>query len=303
MNNHSIRQSFRFEPLSFSWVAIHPDPKGVVQFIGGAFFGTFPTLFYRALLQALYQSGYTVVALPFRFTFQHWSVAISLLREQEALRQMIAERARKLGYKDDIYSKNECYQWVGHSLGCKYIALLEILADWSWKKNLVADQIAWKTQKSDAQIQQIERSLSDVSISIRDQPSLLIAPVIAGTRDAIQVPFLPELLDQIGLGVLPTPRETFDLIIDSDLFNLAQMISFESDKIAGSIHNRTDVKHTVSILLKILGPKLEFTEIGGTHLRPLGIKLFGYVVGPIAAPPLKLVSLALSYLARWGGRN
>jgi hypothetical protein len=48
-----METKIRFQPLSFSWVAIHPNPKGVVQFIGGAFFGTFPTVFYRYFLAGL----------------------------------------------------------------------------------------------------------------------------------------------------------------------------------------------------------------------------------------------------------
>ena len=34
--------SFEFKVISSSWVALHPEPDGVVQFIGGAFFGTLP---------------------------------------------------------------------------------------------------------------------------------------------------------------------------------------------------------------------------------------------------------------------
>jgi hypothetical protein len=41
-----MSNSFKFQPVSFSWVAVHPQPKGVVQFIGGTFFGSLPTLFY-----------------------------------------------------------------------------------------------------------------------------------------------------------------------------------------------------------------------------------------------------------------
>jgi hypothetical protein len=62
----------KFQPISRSWVAIHPQPKGVIQFIGGAFFGTFvPTFFYRGLLSFLYNQGYTIIVLPFSFTFNH----------------------------------------------------------------------------------------------------------------------------------------------------------------------------------------------------------------------------------------
>jgi len=115
----------RFEPLGFSWVAFHPQPKGVIRFIGGAFFGSFPTLSYRYFLETLFESGYTIVAIPFRFTFRHWSVALSLLEEQNELQNLLVEKAKAAGYDGKFYLENSNYFWVGHSLGCKYIALLE----------------------------------------------------------------------------------------------------------------------------------------------------------------------------------
>lgn len=117
---------FELKPLGFHWVALRPNPIGVVQFIGGAFFGTFPTLFYRSLLQDCYEKGYTVIALPFRFTFQHWSVAIELVQEQIALREALVQEAKRLGYASDLYEitpqeQAGKYLWLGHSLGCKYV--------------------------------------------------------------------------------------------------------------------------------------------------------------------------------------
>jgi Protein of unknown function (DUF1350) len=108
---------FKFNPASFSWIAVHPKPKGVIQFIGGAFFGTFPTIFYRYFLRTLFDEGYTIVALPFRFSFQHWTIAIDLLKEQERLRRELTEWTGQ-----DFYKDKANYFWVGHSLGCKYTA-------------------------------------------------------------------------------------------------------------------------------------------------------------------------------------
>ena len=93
---------FKFHPVSFSWVAIHPEPKGVIQFIGGAFFGTFPTVFYRYFLQTLFDEGYTIIALPFRFSFRHWNIAIELLKEQEALRKELSTNIGNSFYQDKV---------------------------------------------------------------------------------------------------------------------------------------------------------------------------------------------------------
>ncbi len=52
-----MQDLFKFQPLYFSWVAVHPNFKGVVQFIGGALFGTFPTFFYRYYLRKISNEG------------------------------------------------------------------------------------------------------------------------------------------------------------------------------------------------------------------------------------------------------
>ncbi|MBD2165253.1 DUF1350 family protein [Calothrix membranacea FACHB-236] len=116
----------RFKPVSFSWVALHPQPRGVIQFIGGAFFGTFgPMFFYRYLLESLFHRGYTIILLPFNFTFDHYTEAGFLIKEQYRLIPELVRMAKLEGYDYDIYQDNSNFAWIGHSIGCKYIALLE----------------------------------------------------------------------------------------------------------------------------------------------------------------------------------
>ncbi|MBW3587485.1 MAG: DUF1350 family protein, partial [Cyanobacteria bacterium 0813] len=225
-----MSNSFKFQPVSFSWVAVHPQPKGVVQFIGGTFFGSLPTLFYRYFLQQLFEEGYTVVALPFRFTFRHWPIAIGLLKEQEILRTELTEIAQRLGYESEIYQEPSSYFWVGHSLGCKYIALLEFLSDDRYPNivNKFCDRPDYE------RIQRLIENLGIDRPSIKGQPSLLIAPDISNTESAIPVRSLAKLLDKFRLGVLPTREQTQCFIANSSLFNLTAIISFERDDIAGS---------------------------------------------------------------------
>ena len=220
-----MSNSFKFQPVSFSWVAVHPQPKGVVQFIGGTFFGSLPTLFYRYFLQQLFEEGYTVVALPFRFTFRHWPIAIGLLKEQEILRTELTKIAQRLGYESEIYQELSSYFWVGHSLGCKYIALLELLSDDEYPN--IVDKFSDRPD-----YEQIERLIENLGIdrpSIKGQPSLLLAPDISNTESAIPVRPLAQLLDKFGLGVLPTREQTQCFIANSSLFNLTAIISFDRD--------------------------------------------------------------------------
>lgn len=275
-----MNAEFCFRPLSFSWVAIHPQPRGVVQFIGGAFFGTFPTLFYRYLLRRVFDAGYTVIALPFRFSFRHWSLAVSLLKEQDQLRREIALTAQHLGYESDLYQDKTQYLWMGHSLGCKYIALLEFLSDDRWPALL-------ETCADTRQIEQIKHAIADLrpdTVSIKGQPSLLLAPDISDTESAIPIRSLAQLLDRFQLGVLPTRRQTQCLIDQSDLFNLTGLISFDHDTIAGSVANpgqkpyaENDVLWLITQLQQRAFPVLH-QELLGKHLEPLGVKIGSFIV-------------------------
>jgi Protein of unknown function (DUF1350) len=268
---------FRFSPVSFSWVAIHPEPKGVIQFIGGAFFGTFPTVFYHYFLRALFDEGYTIIALPFRFSFRHWDIAIGLLKEQEVLRKELSTITGK-----GFYQNKANYFWLGHSLGCKYIALLEFLSGEHWK------QIAESCIEKQA-YQQIEAILDSAGLessSILSQPSLLVAPDISNTESAIPIKAIAHFLDRVGFGVLPTRKQTQCFIEGSQLFNLTALISFDKDTIAGSVMDQNkskQIQENSDVLwlfqqLKTREFPILHIELHGKHLEPLGVKISKYIV-------------------------
>lgn len=287
-----------FKPASNSWVAIHPAPKGVIQFIGGAFFGTFPTIFYHYFLNQLHDSGYTIIALPFRFTFNHWSVAISLVKEQYILRREIVKEAASLGYEYDIYLKESNFFWIGHSLGCKYIALLEFLSG-EWQQvlqNLKLCEISnshytnvienienlsldldLEKRKTEALTElYIGKKPEIINLFIKGQPSVLIAPDISNTGSAIPIPFVAKLVDSYGFGVNPNLKQTRCLITRSELFKLIALICFKQDTIAQS---------TCTWLIEKLSTKTKPQELSkfiqqldGKHLEPIGIKIDKYII-------------------------
>ena len=275
-----MEAKFKFIPLNFNWVAIHPRPIGVIQVIGGAFFGSFPTIFYRYLLRKLFDKGYTIIALPFRFTFRHWSVAISLVKDQGELLEAISVEAQRLGYEYEIYEKPPIsqpgkYFWLGHSLGCKYIALLELLTD--LEEYLIAQGFVANFQTKEVrdvlgkcvtqeQCQEIWDRLQQVdlrAISLKNQPVLLMAPAITGIESAIPVKALADLVKRLGLDVKPTVEETHCLIKASNLFNLIGLMAFSEDNIArDTVHWLPD---------NLPHPPLKFWQLlGRKHLAPLG---------------------------------
>jgi Protein of unknown function (DUF1350) len=264
-----------FQPLSFSWVALHPQPKGVVLFIGGAFFGSFPTLFYRYFLSQLFEAGYTIVALPFRFTFRHWSVSLSLLEEQSRLQPEMIALAERSGYETKVYRHPETYTWIGHSLGCKYIALLELLSGDGWAANLKTCACSEAAQR---QLEQICDRLPGGK-GIRNQRSLLLAPDVSDTESAIRIRPLAKLLDRLGLGVLPDRQQTLCLIERSRLFNLTALISFDRDTVAGSVRDNDEAESDVLWLVRHLQRQnLIHTEIAGKHLEPIGVGVGRWIV-------------------------
>lgn len=180
-----------------------------------------------------------------------------------------------MGFACDIYREDANYFWVGHSLGCKYIALLEILGDLEGDLEVTRVAVKKCTKQSERQLRQIRESLDYTGNSIKDQPSLLIAPDISDTQSAIPVRSLAKLLDRFGWGVLPTREETKCLVSNSPLFNLTALVSLSEDSIAGSIQDQdvqdSDVLWLYEQLNKRALPFLGI-EVPGKHLVPIGIK-------------------------------
>jgi hypothetical protein len=265
-----MESKFKFIPLQFHWVAINPKPIGVVYFIGGAFFGSFPNIFYHYLLEQVFEQGYTIIAIPYRFTFRHWPVSIEMIKDLIGLRKAIYQEALFLGYTtnielylEDPTQENPNYFWMGHSLGCKYISLLEILSDLEQSdlKSVLSDCVG------DNQAQDIEKSLGDTDIhdvSLKNQPSLFLAPVIAGIESAIPIPALAKLVQKLGLDVQPNVQETRCLISNSKLFRLLDIIAFAKDKQAPETVEWF-IKNISDRLLKPVVPLPD-----RAHLAPLG---------------------------------
>jgi hypothetical protein len=275
-----------FQPISFSWVAIHPQPKGVVQFIGGAFFGSFPTFFYPYFLQKIYDLGYTIVAIPFRFSFQHWSIAIQLFEEQEKIRQELLTTTSRTHSSYQTYQDPRNFCWIGHSLGCKYIALLEFISGDLWP--LIMD-----TCVASGSADRLAAAIGNIALqnaSILNQPSILLAPDISDTDSAIP-PILARVVDRLGWGVKPSRKQTQCFIESSKLFNITRLISFDRDTVAG---NQSDLnklekdreKSDIAWFIRYLDSKSKspndspkpYKEVPGKHLEPIGIKNGNYIV-------------------------
>ncbi|WP_094510974.1 DUF1350 family protein [Synechococcus sp. MW101C3] len=218
----------KFHPLHFGWAALPAHPHAIVIFLGGAFFGSFPTVFYRAYLRDIYEAGYGIVALPFRFSLRHWDISLSLASYQSELRAEVAALLMADGLQNEPVCSVD-YLWIAHSLGCKYVALLELLSDSeeiSKSDNIISALKLEVPEQADELLNKLSQLDAHI-ISLRDQQQILVDPVIADLEAAIPLPFLRSIFDSV-LKVHPSQAMTIELIKSSALFSITSVLSLAS---------------------------------------------------------------------------
>ena len=267
-------------------IAFHHNPKGVIQFIGAFVFGSFPQRPYQFLFEQLYEKGYSIIVYPFPFnpiSFQHWPVAIQILIDLyearvEIIKKLVCDEAPD--HQLNFYANDANYYWLGHSLGCKYILLLEILSNRkrdSQQRTKVIKSCLIKRASSniDESIKEAEdkRKWAESEITgllnkpcsfhpfIRGQPSLLLAPEINNT-----VQFFGIRIHPSALWGFPNRKETQCLICGSTtLFKLMGIISFTLDGIS-----RDDVSFLNEQLKSRDSGHLIHESFLGWHFEPHG---------------------------------
>ncbi|MFN3360114.1 MAG: DUF1350 family protein [Pseudanabaenaceae cyanobacterium] len=90
-----------------NWVLVPRRAKGVVHFLGGAFFAAAPQVSYNRLLEKVAEAGYLVVTTPFlNSSFDHYQIAREVYTE-------FATAQAELGWEGlPVFG-------MGHSMGCK----------------------------------------------------------------------------------------------------------------------------------------------------------------------------------------
>ncbi|WP_019503628.1 DUF1350 family protein [Pleurocapsa sp. PCC 7319] len=266
-------------------VAFHPQPKGVIQFVGGFISGSFPQISFKHLFQHLYEAGYSLIVYHFPFhplQFNHWSVAIEILDDLYKVRFEIIKKLFCTTVSDrqlNFYTDDSNYFWLGYSLGCKYILLLEILSD-DYERFQRRDEVLSsclskkdfkKTQKdierADRNREEAINSISDllgrscqINPFIKDQPSLLVAPEINNT-----VQIANQYISLFSFWDFPS-LDTIQCLItaSTEIFNLMGLISFNRDTIA-----KDDVEFLKRQLQNRTFKPLLHKVFEGTHNEPL----------------------------------
>ena len=232
--------SYIFKPVYTCWVAEHPAPIGTIEFLGGALFGSLPNVSYSYFLNYFYDRGYTIITAPFRLGLNHEQIA----------REIHSDRQRVFDTLKSVHQTLPRY-WIGHSLGCKYIILLETAGE-----------------------------EQGTEFFLKDQPSILIAPDMSDTYDAVKIGIIAQYLDDIGQGVNPNRAATKAKLAASKRFNLTAVISFDRDDIAGTQQQTpeapdfSDVALITQVLEQRPSGSLFKTELKNCqHLEPVGVKV------------------------------
>jgi hypothetical protein len=280
-----------------STVYLSATPVRMVHFIGGFTFGSLPQIFYRRLAEALCsEKHYSVVLHPFPFNPfvpDHWNLALALY---ERLRTLQLRDLPRLSDNNPFYLKRNNHVWLGHSLGCKLIELLELLslppdtrhaalreilsaAETHRIERLIGDTVS-RLKGMASQITPEAAATADENFSLEwnrqltrrkdgeplqfilDQASVLMAPQISGaTRIAATN------LRLYNAGVQPSWEQTCYLVRSQcSIFHLTEMIRFSDDTIAAD---------DIIFLEQVLTARHHskdcdvVRDVPGGHLRPL----------------------------------
>jgi hypothetical protein len=104
-----------WQQVENNFVLAPTQPKGVIHFLGGAFFAAAPHISYSRVLETLAQAGYVIVATPFtNSTFDHRQIAIDVYKS--------FKRTRSKLFLDYFPLFG-----MGHSMGCKIHLLINCL--------------------------------------------------------------------------------------------------------------------------------------------------------------------------------
>ena len=104
-----------WKQIEENWVMTPAKPKGVIHFLGGAFFAAAPHVAYGRVLEQLAQNNYAIVATPFlNNTFDHRQIARDV--------NTSFRKARSKLFLDyfPVFG-------MGHSMGCKIHLLINSL--------------------------------------------------------------------------------------------------------------------------------------------------------------------------------
>jgi hypothetical protein len=215
-----------------NWVLIPNRPIGVVHFLGGAFVAAAPHLTYRRLLEFFANRGYVIIATPFINTFDHESIAETVLWSFNRALTLLQDRY-DLSPALPIYG-------VGHSMGCKLHLLIGSLFD--------------DVQRSGNILMAFNNFAAKEAIPFMEQMSSLPLVGQFTTQFSTIAP---------ATEFIPSPEQTNRIVANNYIVRRNLLIKFSNDTLDQSL--------PLASLLESVHPGMITTQrLKGNHLTPLG---------------------------------
>jgi len=276
--------------------------------------------FYRHLLQYFFDKSYTIILLPFSFSFNHYREAIFLVKEQYHVLPDLVRLAIMKGYDYKIYLEDANYYWIAHSIGCKYVSLLEAFSALpddradaeQFIRNLIATlpEEAYRRGAVDRVVTRIGNLIDDLELEAQNAKQLIHAyqKSIGDAADENAETIFVNLFikNQPSILIAPCTSDTSSAVRPKAFARLVDQwgvgvkpttaatcaLIQKSDLfgLLGLVQFETDkiAKTTCQWFLEDFGkPSTEGQRnLLGGHLRPLGVQIKSRVINPFFDWPL-----------------
>ena len=305
-------------------VAVAPSrsrPRGIVHFLGGAFAGAAPYLFYSSFIDRLADSGYTVVVTPYNVTFQHEICARNVRNAFINAIQELRE-SPKLAWAAPL--QGAPVHGVGHSNGALMHAIIGSLSDLpqinasnvliSFNNRQVSEavpipldplQALVQPMRGDGRLENMAKSAVGQILSTAEDLGAVDAEMRTNIEQILPAATqVASVFDEVGDGQFsdftPSPEENERLFESAYSVPKTLLIQFTDDGIDQSVKLE-------SVLQRRVPPGgVEIIKMIGNHLTPVGaspqIRVPG-AFGPAEAIAQAALSLSQADLRRVGSET
>nr|WP_231662373.1 DUF1350 family protein [Pseudanabaena sp. 'Roaring Creek'] len=193
-----MTKPMEWKQIEENWVLTPQKPKGVIHFLGGAFFAAAPHVAYSRVLEQLAQNNYAIVATPFlNNTFDHRQIA------REVHNSFRKARSKLFLDYFPVFG-------MGHSMGCKIHLLINSLYKPTRAGNIY---IAYNNYSADRSIP----FFKNLANTIPEMSSMEFTPS-------------PKETEQIVTANYPTTQNLLVKFVDDDIDEISALAQLLQQK-------------------------------------------------------------------------
>jgi len=233
-----------------TWFLLPAQPRAVIHFLGGAFVGAAPQVFYSRLLEELARMGMAIVATPYSTDIDHAQLALNAAQSLH----------RSLQSKDLLRLP---LFGLGHSLGCK-LQILSCLAVPSLGSQRRGNIFLAYSNAG------LERALPMLQALAQAWPQQQLSDLWRMWMGSSSPPV------NLWLEFEPSPAETNRLIEEQYPVSNNLLVEFRHDDI-------DDIPLLYQQLCRKYRSYTEWQHLEGDHLTPLGFS-YPFPVGEAFSP-------------------